>query len=57
MVVSVPRCMRCLSLSETIVITDAVGFPVETVALVVKPSLGFHSNVLPFFTVPIKTAP
>ena len=53
MVVSVPNINKCLSLSETKDITDFVGAPLTTVALVVNALgfelIGFHSNVfLPF---------
>lgn len=51
-VVSVPNIIKCLSLSETIDATDAVGAPDSAAALVVKAALlaliGFQENVLPF---------
>ena len=53
--VSVPKIIKCLSLSETTDPTDAVGAFVTTTALVVKALvfafIGFHENVFPFFTV------
>tara|TARA_B100001939_G_scaffold275193_2_gene243246 strand:- start:75 stop:440 length:366 start_codon:yes stop_codon:yes gene_type:complete len=60
-VVSVPKTIKCLSLSETRVITDDVGAFVTNVALVVRAfgveAIGFHSNVLPFLTVAINICP
>ena len=60
-VVSVPNIIKCLSLSETIDATDAVGAPDSAAALVVKAALlaliGFQENVLPFFAVAISCCP
>ena len=61
MVVSVPRCIKCLSWSETIVIVDLVGAPVISVALTSKAFelllIGCQVKVLPFATVATKTCP
>ena len=58
MVVSVHNTKRCLSLSDTIVCTEAVGTPDINVALGVNAAgvddIGFHSKVFPFLTVAIK---
>ena len=60
-VVSDPSINKCLSLSDTIDIMDAVGAPETIVALVFKAfgsaAIGFHEKVLPFFTVAIKVCP
>ena len=56
-VVSVPKCMRCLSRPETNDITLFVGLLLLAVARVVKPLLGFHSKVLPSWTVAISIVP
>ena len=54
-VVSVPKTIKCLSLSEIIDITEVVGAPDITVALVSKAAVvterGSHSNILPFLIV------
>ena len=59
MVVSVPKCNKCLSLSETIVKIEAVGLFGITVALVLTPvpALGAHEKVLPFLIVAINNSP
>ena len=61
MVVSVPSINKCLSLSETIDMTDAVGALLITAALVVKALelalIGFQENDLPFLTVAISCCP
>ena len=56
---SVPKCIKCLSLSDIIVITDLVGLLLIAVALVCKADVaeGTHSKVLLFLTVAIKTSP
>ena len=54
-VVSVPKTIKCLSLSETRLITDLVGAPETIVARVVNALVetdkGSHSNVCPFLIV------
>ena len=65
MVVSVPRCIKCLVVGETRVTLDAVGlFPVAKPdvvvdALVVNLAVidASHVNVLPFAIVAIRTCP
>src|SRR6056300_1190291 len=60
-VVSVPSTIKCLSLSDTIDITDLVGAPLTIVALVVKAfgsaCIGFQEKVFPFLIVAIITSP
>ena len=59
MVVSVPIKNKCLSLSDTILITDAVGALDTTVALTVRGAAtdGFQVNVLPFLIVATRICP
>ena len=61
MVVSVPRIIKCLSLSDTIDIVDFVGALDISVALVVNALIlkliGLHEKVFPFFAVAINTCP
>ena len=58
-VVSVPKCIKCLSLSDTIVDTDFVGAFVITVHLLFKGllTLGSQVNVSPFLIVAVNIAP
>src|SRR6056300_811272 len=60
-VVSVPSTIKCLSLSDTIDMTDLVGAPLTTTALVIKAfasaCIGFQEKVFPFLIVAIITSP
>ena len=61
MVVSVPNTIKCLSLSDVMVATDAVGAPDNIVDLVDRAAgtacIGLHVKVLPFFTVATNVSP
>ena len=59
MVVSVPQIIRCLSLSETTLNTDAVGAPDKRTAreLIPVPSFGSQLKVDPFLIVAISNSP
>ena len=60
-VVSVPKAIRCLSLSETIVATFLVGELATSAALVINALTfecrGFQENILPFLFVAISCSP
>jgi hypothetical protein len=58
LLVHVPKCITCLSLSETIVITDLVGILVLIVALPPRPLfVGSQINVGPLCIVAINISP
>jgi len=58
-VVSVPKWIKCLSLSDTLVKTVAVGLPATIVARVLTPvpAVGFHEKVCPSLIVAINNSP